>query len=779
MRLLLSLFFIFSVYLKAAETQKMTTVPLSSIRLADGPFLRSEQTNLQYLLALQTDKLLAPLRREAGIENKVESYGNWENTGLDGHMLGHYLTALAFMVSATSDPQIKARLDYVLTELEKIQQAQQGYLGGVPGSKALWQQIRQGQIEADLFSLNKHWVPFYNIHKTFAGLRDIYQQTGDKRAKTLLLNYGNWLKNLLKNLSAQQIQQMLLTEHGGMNEVLADMSVIFADTSYMALAKDFTELRILQPLLKGEDKLTGLHANTQIPKVVGIARIAEISGDKNWLKAAEYFWSLVVEQRTVAIGGNSVREHFHPKDDFTPMLNEVEGPETCNTYNMLKLSMLLYRQTGQSKYLDYYERGLWNHILASQHPEHGGFVYFTPMRPQHYRVYSKVDQGMWCCVGSGIESHSKHGEFIYSLNQKALQVNLWIASSISTPQIKLYQQTLFPDENSTELVFDAPSTLNLQLRYPSWAGAVNVWRNGKAVQVTAKAGEHILLSGPWQQGDKVKLELPMQLSLEAMPAKADYHAVLYGPIVLASRSAPFKNESLRFIGDDSRMGHIASGPTCPVSAAPLYSGDTKNFLASLKRLSDQPLAFSTGQGFLQGQPELIPFFRLHDSRYQIYFRHSSLENWQQQKASQEQQDKAAALLEQQTLDKVYPGEQQPESDHFYQGEQSEAGINLGRHWRHSKSWFSYQLSHKGQQNLTLRLEYFGLDGGRQFEVWLDNNKLIDVELKGDQGPVWYSVDYPVPNALVPKNASYFRVKFVAKPGSIAGGLYQVRLLKKG
>lgn len=189
------------------------------------------------------------------------------------------------------------------------------------------------------------------------------------------------------------------------------------------------------------------------------------------------------------------------------------------------------------------------------------------------------------------------------------------------------------------------------------------------------------------------------------------------------------------------------------------------------------MSFSTGKVFLQGQPELIPFFRLHDSRYQIYFQHTSLELWQQQKEQQQQQDKAAALLEQQTLDKVYPGEQQPESDHFYQGEQSEAGINSGRHWRHSKSWFSYQLSHKGQQNLTLRLEYFGLDNGRAFEIWLDDHKLTDVELKGGQGPNWYQVDYPIPNDLLPKNADHFRVKFVAKPGSIAGGLYQVRLLK--
>lgn len=775
MRLLFSLFLATSFYVHAVT---LPTVPLKEVRLADGPFLHSEQTNLKYLLALDADKLLAPLRREAGIAHQAESYGNWENTGLDGHMLGHYLSALAFMFSATADEQVKKRLDYLLTELEKIQQAQQGYLGGVPGSKALWQQIQQGQIEADLFSLNQHWVPFYNIHKTFAGLRDIYQQTGDQRAKTLLLNYGNWLKNLVKNLSSQQIQQILLTEHGGMNEVLADMAVIFDDNSYMALAKDFTELRVLQPLLKGEDKLTGLHANTQIPKVVGIARIAELSGDQHWLKAAEYFWSLVVEQRTVAIGGNSVREHFHPKDDFNPMLNEVEGPETCNTYNMLKLSMLLYRQTGQSKYLDYYERGLWNHILASQHPEHGGFVYFTSMRPQHYRVYSKVDQGMWCCVGSGIESHSKHGEFIYSLDKNALQVNLWIASSINTPQIKLQQRTLFPDENSTELLFDAASELNLQLRYPSWAGAVNVWRNGKAVQVTAKAGEHILLAGPWQQGDRVRLELQMALSLEPMPATADYFAVLYGPVVLASRSTPFKNEQLNFVADDSRMGHIASGPSCPVSAAPLYIGEPKNFLASVKRLSNQALGFSTGQGFMQGQPELIPFFRLHDSRYQIYFQHTSLEGWQQQKQAQEQQDKAAALLEQQTLDKVYPGEQQPESDHFYLGEQSEAGVNSGRHWRHSKSWFSYQLSRKGQENLTLRLEYFGLDTGRAFEIWLDDHKLTDVELKDGRGPNWYQVDYPIPNELLPKNADHFRIKFVAKPGSIAGGLYQLRLLKK-
>ncbi|WP_337879624.1 beta-L-arabinofuranosidase domain-containing protein [Rheinheimera sp.] len=770
---------LFSVLLLVLiPVQALELAPLHQVRLLGGPLLAAQQTNLQYLLALEPERLLAPLKREAGLALAAPSYGNWENTGLDGHMLGHYLSALALMSASMDDPLVKQRLSVVLTELLKIQQANgNGYLGGVPGSQALWQQIQQGQIDADFFSLNKSWVPFYNIHKTFAGLRDVLVQTGDARAKTLLSGFGQWLKQLTAELSDAQLQQLLLTEHGGMNEVLADMSVLLQDPAYLTLAGRFTEQRIVRPLVQHQDRLTGLHANTQIPKIVGLARMAQLTGRPDYLNAARYFFDLVVKERTVVIGGNSVREHFHDKNNFDPMLNEVEGPETCNSYNMMKLALLLYQQTFELRYLDYYERTLLNHILASQHPHHGGLVYFTPMRPQHYRVYSKVDQSMWCCVGSGIESHSKHGEAIYSLDPDYVAVNLLAPSSLLSPQLQLTQFSDFPDNSQSRIRIDADSRVALKIRHPGWvaAGQLKVRRNGQVLAVQSQPRQYLTLSGPWKKGDRIEIDWPMQLSLEMMPTQPEYYAVLFGPLALAKKSQPFAGEQLQLIGDDSRMGHIASGQSCPLSAAPLHIGDPQGFLRSIRPVTSQPLQFQTG-ALTGGPATLLPFFRLHDSRYQLYFQQLSAEQAQAQQQAQRQADAAAERLAAATLDKVFPGEQQPESDHFYQGEQSEAGVNSNRHWRHSRGWFSYQLATQGETSALLQLDYYGLDQNRQFELWIDEQKLADVNLTGTGKADWYNVEYPIPAEWLQGKTS-FRLKFVAKPGSIAGGIYGVRLLR--
>ncbi|TXD67686.1 glycosyl hydrolase, partial [Mitsuaria sp. TWR114] len=281
---------------------------------------------------------------------------------------------------------------------------------------AAWREVARGELKVDSFSVNGRWVPWYNLHKTFAGLRDAWQLTREPLAREMLIDLGAWALALLEPLSDAQLQDLMRAEHGGMNEVFADIAAMSGGARYLRLAERFSHRAILDPLRGPRDALTGLHANTQIPKVIGFARIAEErdpgAADKDWLAPARFFWTTVRERRSVAIGGNSVREHFHPLTDFQPMLDEVEGPETCNTYNMLKLTELLHAHAAgdeeRARYADYYERALFNHVLASQHPA-GGFVYFTPMRPNHYRVYSQVDLGMWCCVGSGLESHARHG----------------------------------------------------------------------------------------------------------------------------------------------------------------------------------------------------------------------------------------------------------------------------------------------------------------------------------------------------------------------------------
>lgn len=769
--------------------------PLADVRLLDSPFKHAQDKNIEYILALQPDKLLAPFLKEAGLPAKADNYGNWESQGLDGHIGGHYLTALSLAYAATGDSRLLHRLEYMLDELERAQKKNgNGYVGGVSGSRKLWTEIAQGDIRADLFALNDYWVPWYNLHKIVAGLRDAYVYTGSEQAKAMLLALGEWMIALTAGLNDAQVEKMLTTEYGGMNEVLADMAAITGDKRYVVLAKQFSHKKILNPLLEERDALNGLHANTQIPKVVGYQRVAEITGDTRWHDAADYFWHQVVNNRTVAIGGNSVREHFHESDDFTPMINDVEGPETCNTYNMLKLSRMLFSVNPNVEYVDYFERALYNHILSSQHPETGGLVYFTPMRPQHYRMYSQVDTAMWCCVGSGIENHVKYGEFIYAKQKNNLYVNLFIASTLNWQEkgVRVTQENSFPDSNKTLLTVnvDGEATLfskrkkfTMHIRYPHWAqqGNLLVTLNGKPVKVKAQAGEYIEINRRWKNGDRVELTLPMNISLEALPDQSDYYAVLYGPIVLAAKTQPFKNETLNVFSDDSRMGHIAQAQMCSLEAAPIFVSDTSDFSQQIKRVDDSRLVFKA-QDLIQPKAlsnlELIPFFRLHDSRYMLYWPYSSQPALQQRRQLQAEEQRQKLALAAQTIDKVAPGEQQPESDHFFKGEQTEAGVHRGKHWRHAQGWFSYQLNDPEKEGKILRVTYYGLDAGRRFSIWLGDTKIADVALDGTKGDEFYSVDYSVPeHVLAQARDGVYRVKFQAHNGSTAGGIYGVRLIR--
>jgi DUF1680 family protein len=566
-----------------AQASAAEYFPLDQVRLLDSPFQQAQERNLEYVLALEPDRLLAPYLAEAGLEPRAEPYGNWESSGLNGHIGGHYLTALSLAWAATGRQDLRDRLDYMLAELQRAQNAHgNGYLGGVPNGSVLWAQIAGGDIRADGFGLNGAWVPWYNLHKIFAGLRDAWLYAGNTQARDMLVAWADWAAALVSNLSDEQIQAMLAAEHGGMNEVFADVAAITGEQRFLELAARFSHRQILDPLLRGEDQLTGLHANTQIPKVIGFERIAQQGGEPKWHQAAAFFWDTVVNERSVAIGGNSVREHFHATDDFGPMINEVEGPETCNSYNMLKLTRLLFAGSPEPKYADYYERTLYNHILASQDPATGGLVYFTPMRPQHYRVYSQAQQAMWCCVGSGIENHFKYGEFIYAREADTLYVNLFIPSTLRWPEqgLTLRQETGFPDRSETRLVFESDAHVTLNLRYPAWvaSGQATLRINGEAQSVSAAPGSYITLARDWRQGDTVTLDLPMAPHLEQLPDGSAYYAILYGPIVLSAATSPFANEVLHYYADDSRMGHIPGGQLCPLEHSPVLVAASTDFL---------------------------------------------------------------------------------------------------------------------------------------------------------------------------------------------------------
>lgn len=612
----------------ASAQSSLHAFKLQQVALLPGVFKDAQQTDKTYMLALDPDRLLAPYLTEAGLTPKKKNYGNWENTGLDGHIGGHYLSALSNMYAATNDAEINRRLDYMLVELKRCQdKIGSGYLGGTPGGTAMWKDIAAGKIEADTFALNKKWVPLYNIHKLFAGLRDAYLIAGKPMAKEILVRLTDYIDGVSRGLTDEQIQTMLISEHGGLNEVFADVSVITGQDKYLILARRFSHKEILNPLVLGEDRLNNLHANMQIPKAVGFQRIAEVGGDKDYGKAAQFFWETVVNNRTVVIGGNSVNEHFNPTGNFTKMITDVAGPETCNSYNMLKLTRHLFENAGEVKYMDYYERVLYNHIVSSQHPTHGGFVYYTSMRPQHYRVYSQPQETMWCCVGSGMENHGKYGELIYSYQQKNVYVNLFIASRLNwaAQGLVLSQQTKFPDNETTRLLIEAvkPGSFSIKVRYPNWvaAGKLQIKINGTRVNVDALPGSYINLTRVWKKGDVIDVRLPMGLSTEKLPDSSNYVAFLHGPIVLASKTDTTNLDNL--IADaDQFGGYRARGKMYPLDSAPVLTSNTSDLTKYLKPVKGKDQTFTAAELISPAKfknLELIPFYKLHDARYMIYW----------------------------------------------------------------------------------------------------------------------------------------------------------------
>ncbi|TCD21759.1 glycosyl hydrolase [Pedobacter psychrodurus] len=754
---------------------------LNEVRLLDGPFKQAQETDKEYMLSLNADRLLAPYLREAGLKPKAASYGNWENTGLDGHMGGHYLSALALMYASTGDTRVKERMEYMIAELDKCQVKNgDGYLAGIPGGKEIWKEIKAANIKSSSFSLNGKWVPLYNIHKIYAGLYDAYAVAGNAKAKQMLLKLTDWCVDLVSNLSDQQVQELLKSEHGGLNETFAHVYAITGDQKYLQLAKRFSDQSILNPLLKNTDALNGLHANTQIPKVIGFEEIALQNKDADWANAAAFFWKTVVKHRTVAIGGNSVREHFHPANNFSSMIESREGPETCNSYNMLKLTKQLFLAAPSNTYLDYYERTLYNHILSSQRPE-GGFVYFTPMRPGHYRTYSSPQESFWCCVGSGLENHGKYGELIYAHSTNDLYVNLFIPSALNWKEkgIQLTQQTLFPDAENTTLKLQVKNKQRfaLHFRRPSWVepGKMTVLVNGKKVTAKSETNGYATIDRVWDTGDVINISLPMHTSTEFMPDGSDWVAFLRGPIVLAAAMDTLNQPNLT--ADGSRMGHIASGSLFPISDAPLVTG-TKNTLANEITLTDKnSLTFSAQNAIYQSKYKslkLVPFYTLAEKRYVVYFPYSSTEALPERAKAIKVAEEAQMMIERQTVDLVNTGEQQPESDHNFKGEQTDNGTYQERHFRNGKGWFSYVLKNKDLSANKLSLTYFGKEKNRNFSILINDVAIGNVKLDGSQGDTFYTQQYTIPKALLKAD---LEVKFVADQGSAIANIYEVRLVK--
>ncbi len=764
--------------------------PLGDITLLDGPLKHARDLNVQVLLKYDCDRMLAPYRKEAGLQPRKPSYTNWD--GLDGHVGGHYLSALAIN-AATGNEECRKRMEYMISELQLVLDANNqrpeawchNYIGGVPNSAKMWTAFSKG----DFGPYFGTWAPFYNIHKMYAGLRDAWLYCGNEQAKNLFLKFCDWAVDITRDLNDEQMEKMLGNEHGGMNEVLADAYAITGEQKYLDCARRFSHRMLLVPLENGKDCLDNMHANTQIPKVIGYQRIAELAHDVQYHNASEYFWEIVTRQRSLALGGNSRREHFPTKENCIDYINDIDGPESCNTYNMLKLTEDLNRVKPNGMYGDFYETAMFNHILSAQHPQHGGYVYFTSARPRHYRNYSAPNEAMWCCVGTGMEDHGKYGQFVWTHDKgvkaedDALYVNLFVASELNWKDRKMVirQQTAFPyAETSVVEVAKGKGTFILKVRKPSWCENFTV----KGVGFDADSYEEngfVCMKRKWKKGDQVKISMPMHAYIKPMINVPQYVAIMYGPILLGMKTG---TEDMRgLIADDSRFGQYAGGKKLALDEAPILLPKHLDDIAkNLKPVPGKPLHFKLAthmENTIDG--ELQPFFEIHDSRYMMYWLALGENDYKAYMQKLADEEKARQALEARTVDKVNPGEQQPETDHRMETDDSNKGNTEGIFFRDAKDghYFSYLMQTKGETNLSLQLKFWGQDEWRtsEFDIYVNDKLLCSVNNSHRWRTTQFkTVDYAIPSEFV-KGKKEIRVKFVAHKGKQVGQIYGVRLVK--
>ncbi len=759
---------------KPVVAPKATAFDPAAVRLLPGPFLEAQTRDGQYLLFLNPDRLLHSFLQNAGLPPKANPYGGWEVQGVAGHIGGHYLSACAAMYRATGNTQFRQRADYMVSELARCQaQTPDGLITAIPDFRTIFAKVAAtGEVTG--------WVPWYTMHKLFAGLRDTYRYCGNEQAKGVFLRLSDWALAETANLNDGQLARMLDVEHGGMAETAADAYAMTDEPKYLELVRRFTHHAIMDPLADGRDELDGKHSNTNIPKLVGYERVYQLTGHQPYHAASDFFWQTVVNSRSYANGGNGDQEHFFPVADFASHVDSVDTTETCCTYNMLKLTDLLFQADPTSKYADYAERASLNHILASQEPDHGMVCYFTPTKPGLFRVYNDPENAMWCCTGTGIENHARYGMSIYyySPDAKTLYVNQYISSLLNWHEtgLSLRMDSTLPDAHTAKLTVTTkqPQRLTIKLRKPFWATGASIAVNGKTVDSVAGSDGYFAVDRVWHGGDTIHITLPMSIRLEPLPNVPSKCAVMYGPVLLASP-----------MGHDGMDTHpdIATDQNpydnLPALNVPTFVGESEDFARKIIPVSGSPLTFKTDGIGNPSDVTLSPFFRLHHQRYNLYWSVYSPDEWKRVKAENEAEVKREAELDADTIDIFMPGNQQSEVDHKFQQTNSRTGIAFGRAWRDANDGsfaFSMKVDPTVAEQLTCT--YWGGDAGkRAFDIMIDGSVIATQTLNNLAPGKFIDVSYDIPSSIV-QGKSVVSVMFKSKPGEIAGGLFGCRMMKK-
>lgn len=728
-------------------------LPLSAVRLRGGPLKHAQDLIGRYLLELEPDRMLAGYRLRAGLEPKAPAYGGWDSIRgkqLTGHIAGHYLSAVSLMYAATGDPRFKDRADYIVRELKEVQDKRgTGYLGAITDNNgtdgaALFEQVAAGDIRSSSFDLNGMWSPWYTLHKTFAGLRDAYRYTGNRTALDVEIKFAEWVERILSKLDDAQIQKILNTEFGGMNEVLADLYADTGDTRWLALSHRFDHRAVIEPLKRGEDCLAGLHGNTQVPKLLGHLVRYAYTGNESDGAAARFFWERVVYHHSFATGSHGKDEYFGPPNELSERI-DGRTAESCNVYNMLKLTRRLFALQPDIRYADFHERALFNHVLGSIDPQDGRVCYMVPVGRGVQREYQDMFRDFTCCVGTGMESHALHGYGIYYEAGNKLWVNLYVPSTAEWTDagVTLAMQTDFPEGDSAtlKLTVKKPREFTLALRRPYWAGeGFSVKLNGRPVKDMPKPGSYVELRRRWRTGDIVQLALPKQLWLEPLPDNPKRVAIMWGPLVLAGDLGPEPDIS-------RRRRQTQFGPP----DLPVFVAAGRPVIDCVKPVHDKPGIFRTDGLGRECDVELLPFYRLHRRTYAVYWDLLTPAEWEQRQAELAAERERLAKLEATTVAFVQPGDEQAERTFNFQGgEDASVEHVLGRAGRYGRSWFSFAVPVEPAHPMSLVVTYYS--GARRrvqkFRILVDGQHVAEQEVTRTQPPRFFDVEYAVPTELV-------------------------------
>ena len=754
--------------------------PLSRVRIEGGLFSDRQQIHATHLLAIEPDRLLAPFRMQAGLPAKAERYGGWESRDVSGHSLGHYLSAIAHLHAATGNEEARTRARYIVDELGACQlENGDGYV--LPVAKDAFERLRRGGIDASPFALNGVWVPFYTLHKVMAGLRDVFRLCETDKALLISRAIGDWLLNLFSRLDDAQVQALLVTEHGGMNEVLADLASDTGDARYLALAaRGFHHDAVLAPMFRGEDRLNGLHGNTQIPKVVGLAREHELTGDSRYRTAAETFWNHVVNHRSYVNGGHGESEHFFPAEQF-PMRLTPNTCETCNTYNMLKLTRHLFTWCPDAARMDFVERAMINHLAANIGRSPGEFGYFLGLGSVGVKVFSTPYDSWWCCVGTGLENPTRYGEMIYASNGDSLWLNLFMESTLDWKErgVRIEQRTKFPEDDQVKLLVrcQTPVCFEMKIRHPAWCSAPVLRINGESLETDSSPSSYLSIRREWHDGDEVDLLLPMNLRYENLPqSDGTIMALTYGPNVLAGMVPLPEGQrnpaAERFEEHLSARGKIDAFPPCFV---------VRNADEAIRTMKPEG-AFSEFRSHGAVMPEdlrFVPLHRIYEEPYAVYFPLVSPDDWSSKQGEIEAQRDALRRLEEGTCDFLTPGYQQPEVEHALACEKSAIEDFDHRKCRIAENggWFSYQMKTDPLEPMVLVVTYWGgVWHERNFDILLDDQPLASQKLLANRPGDFFDQYHEIPAALS-AGKSHVTIRFQSMAGDIAGGVFGLRMMR--